>query len=156
MPRRQQSKIRIPKPEIQKKRKHSNLKIAIQNDLRENPKSEYRNTKQFQNLNSQNPKPSNENFSRVVKCFEISILSFPFLFRISDFEFRICNFAYTWRPLPCGVLALVETIQLGRAVTPQGESSFIRFRKHNFKGKFQTRLVRIQRAHDFALVTIYG
>jgi len=54
-----------------------------------NPKFEYRNTKQFQNLNSKNPKPSNENFSRVFKCFEISILSFPCLFRVSDFVLRI-------------------------------------------------------------------
>jgi len=61
--------------------------------------SKNRNTKQFQNLNSQNPKPSNENFSRVFKCFEISILSFPFLFRISDFVLRIYNFTYTWRAL---------------------------------------------------------
>ena len=84
-------KIRIPKHEISNKPEHSNLKIEIQNDLGKNPKSEYRNTKQFQNLNSQNPKPFNENFSRVFKCFEISILSFPFLFRVSDFVLRICN-----------------------------------------------------------------
>jgi len=38
---------------------------------------------------------------------------------------------------PCGVLALVETSQLGRAVTPQGESSFPRFRKPKFNRKFQ-------------------
>ncbi len=47
------------------------------------------------------------------------------LFRISDFDFRICKFISTWRALrlrgsPCGVLALVETIRLGRAVTPRG------------------------------------
>ncbi len=88
-PRRPQIKIRIPKLEISNKPKSSNPKIEIQNDLGKNPKSEYRNTKQFQNLNSQNPKPSNENFSRVFKCFEISILSFPFLFRVSDFVLRI-------------------------------------------------------------------
>jgi len=49
---------------------------------------------------------------------------------------------FAWRSLrlcgsPRGVLALVETIQLGRAVTPQGESSFIRLPKRKFKGKFQ-------------------
>ncbi len=123
-PSRPQMKIRNPKHEILNKPKHSNLKFKIQNDLGKNPKYEYRNTKQFQNLNSQNSKPSNENFSRVFKCFEISVLSFPFLF-------RICNFVYTLRlrGSPRGVLALVETIQLGRAVTPQGESSFIRFPK---------------------------
>jgi len=98
-PRRPRMKIRNPKHEILNKPKHSNLKFEIQNDLGKNPKSEYQNTKQFQNLNSQNPKPSNKDSSCVFKCFEISILSFPFLFRISDFEFRICNLIYTWRPL---------------------------------------------------------
>ncbi len=39
---------------------------------------------------------------------------------------------------------------------PLRESSFIRFRKRKFNGIFQTRLVSIQRAHDFVLVTIYG
>jgi len=108
-------KIRIPKLEISNKQEHSNPKFKIQNDLGKNPKSEYRNTKQFQNLNSQNPKPFNENFSHVFKCFEISILSFPFLFRVSNFvlrilfsicfEFRISSFEfiYTWRALRlCG------------------------------------------------------
>ncbi len=109
-PRRPRIKIRISKFEISNKPKYSNFNFEIQNDLGKHPKSEYRNTKQFQNLNSQNPKPSNENFSRVFKCFEISILSFPFLFRVSDFEFRICNFICAWRPLrlcpsiPLGVL----------------------------------------------------
>jgi len=88
-PRRTRIKILNPKLEISNKPKHLNPKIEIQYELGKNPKSKYRNTKQFQNLNSQNPKPSDENFSRVFKCFEISILSFPFLFRISDFEFRI-------------------------------------------------------------------
>ncbi len=51
------------------------------------------------------------------------------LFRILDFEFRTFNSVYTWRTLrlcgsPRGVLALVETIQLGRTVTQRGESSF--------------------------------
>jgi hypothetical protein len=73
-PRRPQLKILNPKHEILDKMRF---------------KFEYRNTKQLQNLNSQNPKLSNENFSRVSKCFEISILSFPFLFRISDFEFVV-------------------------------------------------------------------
>jgi len=45
---------------------------------------------------------------------------------VSNFGFRVCNFVYTWRPLrlygtPRGVLALVETIRLGRAVTQRGE-----------------------------------
>ncbi len=88
-PRHLRIEIRITKHEIRNKMKHSNPKIEIQNGLRKNPKSEYRNPKQFQNLNSQNPKPSNENFSRVFKCFEICILSFPFLFRVSDFVLRI-------------------------------------------------------------------
>jgi len=82
-------KILNAKHEISNKPKHLNPKIEIQNDLGKNPKSENRNTKQFQNLNSQNPKPFNENFSHVFKCFEISILSFPILFRISDFVLRI-------------------------------------------------------------------
>jgi len=64
-PRRSRIEIRILKLEISNKPKYANLKIEIQNDLGKNPKSEYRNTKQFQNLNSQNSKPSNENFSRV-------------------------------------------------------------------------------------------
>jgi len=88
-PRRPQVKILNPKHEILNKPEHSNQKIEIQNDLGKNPKSEYRNPKQFQNLNSQNPKPSNENFSRFFKCFEISILSFSCLFRVSDFVLRI-------------------------------------------------------------------
>jgi len=91
-PRRLRIKIRNPKPEILNKPEYPNPKFEIQSDLGKNPKSEYRNTKQFQNLNSQNRKPPNENFSRIFKCFEISILSFPILFRVSDFEFRICNF----------------------------------------------------------------
>jgi len=67
-------KILNPKHEISNKPKHSNPKIEIQNELGKYPKSESRNTKQFQNLNSQNPKPTNKNFSRVFKCSEISIL----------------------------------------------------------------------------------
>jgi len=64
------------------------------------------------------------------------------LFRISDFDFRICKFISTWRALrlrgsPCGVLALVETIRLGRAVTPRGESSFTCFRNPKFNRIFQ-------------------
>jgi uncharacterized membrane protein len=82
-------KIRIPKLEIRNKLEPSNPKIEIQDNLGKNPKSEYRNTKQVQNLNAQNPKPSSENFSRVFKCFEIGILRFPFLFRVSDFVLRI-------------------------------------------------------------------
>jgi len=133
-------KIRIPKLEISNKPKHSNLKIEIQNDPGKNPKSEYRNTKQFQNLNSQNPKPSNENFSRVFKCFEISILSFPFLFRISDFEFRIFNlylacFA-SLRLAPWNTDS-TEVALFARSDIPQGESSSFGFRNPKVNGKFQ-------------------
>jgi hypothetical protein len=35
---------------------------------------------------------------------------------------------------PCGVLTLVEIILLGRAVTPRGESTFIRSPKDKFWG----------------------
>ncbi len=81
-------------------------------------KFEYRNTKQSQNLNSQNPKPSNKNFSHVVKCFEISILSFPFLFRISSFEFVIL--------LMLGVLC-VENFEISLTSDyPRSILSFIR------------------------------
>jgi len=89
-------------------------------------KFEYRNTKQFQNLNSQNLKPSNKNFSRVFKWFEVSVLSFPFLFRISDFEFRIWNFIYAWRPLrlcgsPRGISFPQKRYLFIHGIIPQGE-----------------------------------
>jgi len=109
-------KILNPKLGISNKPKQSNPKIKIQNDLGKNPKSEYRNTKQYQNLNSQNPKPFNENFSHVFNCFEISILSFPFLFRVSDFEFRIYLYLVCFASLR--------------------ESSFARLRNPRFSPKF--------------------
>jgi len=56
--------------------------------------------------------------------------------------------------LPRGVLALVETIQRGRAVTPQGESSFIRFPKRKFKGKFQICLFRLLQVCSLKLAYI--
>jgi hypothetical protein len=112
-----------------------------------NPKSEARNPKQIQNLKSLMLKTFNKRSD--ISCkqekpnhedtpADAFVLHFCHskLFRISDFEFRIFNFTYTWRPLR--------------------ESSFIRFRKRKFKGKFQTRLVRIQRTHGFALVTFHG
>jgi len=71
MPRRPRIKIRNPKLEILNKPKHSNPKIEIQNDLGKNPKSEYRNTKQVQNLNAQNPKRSNGNFSSVLNVSKL-------------------------------------------------------------------------------------
>jgi len=43
---------------------------------------------------------------------------------------------------PRGVLALVETIQLGRAVTQRGELSFFRYCNPNFNRKFQISLVK--------------
>jgi len=125
-PRRPRIKIRIPKLEISNKPKSSNPKIEIQNDLGKNPKSEYRNTKQFQNLNFQNPKPSNENFSRIFKCFEISILSFPFLFRVSDFVLRICNLylaCFASLQLALWNSASGEQLGLGRVGIPRGEPS---------------------------------
>jgi len=44
---------------------------------------------------------------------------------------------------PCGVLALVETIRLGRAVTPRGESSCSPFRNSKFNRQFQKSLARL-------------
>jgi len=107
----------------------------------ENPKSEARNPKQTETLKSKNrnPKPSNENFSRVFKCFEISILSFPFLFRVSDFEFLIYLFWVPFAPLrsPRGVRPWESYLACVEINTPQGESSFFRFPRHKFQGKFQ-------------------
>ncbi len=66
--------------------------------------------------------------------FCILVIRNCFEFRISSFEFIIYLYLAS---LPRGVLALVETIQLGRAVTPRGESSFVRLPKRKFKGKLK-------------------
>jgi len=75
-----------------------------------NPKSEARNTKQYQNFKlimfktfdkrsgisckNEKPRPGD-------KPVDSFVLDFGNLksFRISDFEFRICNWIYLWRPL---------------------------------------------------------
>ena len=72
-----------------------------------NPKSESRNTKQYQNFKlimfktfdkrsgisckNEKPRPGDKPVDAFVLDFGNSKL-----FRISDFEFRICNFTYTW------------------------------------------------------------
>jgi len=82
------------------------------------------------------------------RCFENGGLSSTVLTKLfvpSRQGRKETNFYFlrTWRALrlcssPCGVLALVEKIQLGRVVTPRGESSFPGFRdpKSNEKFKF--------------------
>jgi len=129
-PRRHRMKIRNPKHEILIKPKHSNLKFEIRNEI----------------------------------VWNFMVFDHLDMFRISDFEFRTFNSIYTWRALrlcgsprgisfpqkrylfihgiisrgePRGVLALVETIQLGRAVTQRGEASFSQFRNPKFNRKFQ-------------------
>jgi len=144
-------KIRIPQLEISNKPEPPNSKIKIQNDLGKTPKSEYRNPKQFQNLNSQNPKPFNENFSRVFKCFEISILSFPFLFRVSDFVLRICNFIYTWRALRLGGspygISFPQTVYLFiHGLIPRGEPRGIPTRP---RSSFSTEAIFHRASHLF-------
>src|SRR5437899_7988912 len=62
---------------------------------KQNPKSEYRNPKQPKDLN-----PNYEIRNELVWNF--LIFDHLKLFRISDFEFRICSFVYTWRPLRFG------------------------------------------------------
>jgi hypothetical protein len=59
---------------------------------KQNSKSEYQNPKQTQRFKFQlrNPKRFVWNFP---------IFDHLKLFRISDFEFRICNLVYTWRAL---------------------------------------------------------
>ncbi len=75
-----------------------------------NPKSEARNTKQYQNFKlimfktydkhsgisckNEKPRPGDKPVDAFVLDFGNSKL-----FRISDFEFLICNWIYTWRPL---------------------------------------------------------
>ncbi len=66
------------------------------------------------------------------------------LFRISDFEFRICNFTYTWRALrlcgsPRGVTARPIWIVSTRANTPQGERKDAKDAKYKQDYKFETR-----------------
>ena len=91
-------------------------------------------------------------------------LSFGF---VSDFGFRVSEFVRSWRPLrrgiptrprssclpealfhsgsPCGVLISTQAEYDPQGVTPRGESSFIRFPKPKFNGKFQICLVRLGR-----------
>jgi hypothetical protein len=58
------------------------------------------------------------------------------LFRISEFEFRICNLIYTWRPSrlcgsPRGISFSQKHYLFIHSIIPQGES-FLRHLQFNF------------------------
>jgi hypothetical protein len=71
---------------------HFNKVYRAKTPATQNPKFEYRNPKQTQDLN-----PNYEIRNGMVWNF--LIFDHLKLFRISDFELRICSFVYTWRPL---------------------------------------------------------
>ncbi len=121
-PRRFRMEIRIPKLEIRNKLRF-NSEILI---------SKFETIPKFK-------LPNLKIFNSIVLKIRNYVIWICFQFRISCFEFFV---PLSWRPLPRGVRPWGSYSACVEINTPRGESSFIRFPKPKFNGKFQICLIR--------------